>query len=161
MATSESDVNIVSKLSMKTIRVNPAKFATDSGAPIALVYGQLTGIKDVVDKVRGDVYHALLGSFEGQNLETGERFRSGVLYLPAGIHDMLSASVAKLPEDDDSAYVEFGLEIRAVKAKNPAGYSYEAKSLLKPKASDPLEQLRALLPTNTVSAKQPALPKAK
>lgn len=137
------NIVIVSKLSMATIKAQPAKYATDEGAPIAVVYGQATGIKEVVDKVRGDVYHALVGQFEAQNLNTGEVFRSGQLYLPTGIHEMVEDAVKKLEGDTD--FVTFALQIRALKAANKSGYSYEAQSLMKATQVDPLDDLRANL----------------
>lgn len=146
--------NMVSKLTMRTIKIQPTKHATDKGAPVAVVIGYARGIKEVTDKVRGDVFHALVGEFEAQNLETGEFYRSGVLYLPAGIHDMLESSVKKLEGETD--FVSFALQILAVKASNPAGYSYEAKSLMPAKAVDPLEELRAELGGGTQSKALPA-----
>jgi hypothetical protein len=155
------DITIVSKLSMRTIKTQPAKFATAEGRPIAVVYGQATAIKEVVDKVRGDVYHALVGQFEAQNLQSGEVFRSGQLYLPTGIHEMLEDAVKKLETDTD--FVSFAIQLRAVTAKNPAGYSYEAQNLLKTTHVDPLDDMRAQL-EGTEQPKLPApakTPKAK
>src|SRR5271169_1061475 len=117
--TPMQDVKVVSKLSMRTIKTQPAKFASEAGTPIAVIYGQANKVKDVLDKVRGDIYHALSGTFEGINLDTKEVFRSGVLYLPAGIHEMIENPVKKLTEESD--FVQFALELRAVKASNPAG----------------------------------------
>ncbi len=142
--------NLVSKITMKTIGVKPAAHATDKGTPIAVVFGTASAIKDVVDKIRGDVYHALVGEFEAENLETGETFRSGVLYLPAGIHDMLEGSVKKLESETD--FVQFALQILAVKATNAAGYGYQAKSMIPSRTVDPLTEMRAVLSGPTLAA---------
>lgn len=144
--------NLVAKITMKTLGVSPAKHATDKGAPIAVVMGMASGIKEVVDKVRGDVYHALVGEFEAENLETGEVFRSGVLYLPAGIHDMVEGAVKKLQGESD--FVQFALQINVIKSASSAGYAYQAKSLIQNRQVDPLNDLRASLAT---SAEKPAL----
>lgn len=135
----ENDVRVIGKITMRTIKVQPSKHANEKGASIAKVYGQAFETKEVIDKVRGDVFVALVGNFEAVNEESGEVFRSGVLYLPAGIHDMLTSAVSKKGE---SEYVQFALDIRAVKASNPAGYSYEARSLTPASTVDPLDQLR-------------------
>lgn len=137
------EVSLISKMSLKTLKTSPAKHASESGTPIAVIFGMASGIKEVVDKVRGDVYHALTGEFEAQNIETGERFRSGVLYLPAGIHEMIEAPVKKLESESD--YVAFALQMLAVKSSNPAGYSYQARNLMPSKQVDPLEELRSQL----------------
>lgn len=152
--------NFVSKISMKSIGVSPAKHATDKGTPIAIILGMASGLKDVVDKVRGETFHALVGEFEANNLETGEVFRSGVLYLPTGIHDMIEGGVKKLQGESD--FVQFALQIIAVKANNPAGYTYQAKSLVPSQTVDPLTKLRQSLSTSTAPAlPAPAKPESK
>lgn len=137
------EVSLISKITMRTIKTQPAKHASDEGTPIAVIFGMASGIKEVVDKVRGDVFHALTGQFEAQNLETGEVFQSGVLYLPAGIHESVEASVQKLESETD--YVAFALQMKAVKATNPAGYGYQAVNLMAAKAVDPLASIRGEL----------------
>lgn len=138
--TAQQEISLIGKLSMKTIKVRASKHATDTGFPIARVYGEAHGIKIVEDKINGDVHEALSGDFEAENLETHELFRSGVLYLPAGIHDMVASAVKGLHVEGES--VKFALEIRAVIASNKAGYSYEAKNLLKAAIVDPLAEMR-------------------
>jgi len=93
-----------------------------------------------VDKARGDVYRALTGNFEARNVATGETFQSSILYLPGGIHEMLENGVKKLQTEFES--VRFALDIRAVTASSPAGYSYEAVNMLKPAVTDPLTAIR-------------------
>jgi hypothetical protein len=137
------EISLISKISMRTIKTTPAKAATEDGTPIAVVYGMAFGIKEVVDKQRGDVYHALVGQFEAQNLQTADVFQSGQLYLPTGIHESLESAVQRLENESD--YVQFALQILAIKASNPAGYSYQAKNLLASKQVDPLEEIRALI----------------
>lgn len=151
------EVTLISKISMRTIKALPARLASEEGTPIAVIFGMASGIKEVVDKVRGDVYHALTGQFEAQNLDTGDVFQSGQLYLPTGIHETVEASVRKLESEND--YVTFALQIRSVKATNPAGYSYQAVNLMPAKAVDPLGAMRGEL--GTTSQKAPKTVKAK
>lgn len=133
----------VTKMSVKAIGCNP-KAATalkgDNPPPIRLciIYGRASGIK-VGESAQGE-YFALLGTFEAMNLEAIEEnkklnpndepyteiYTSGKLFLPPGIHD----SVVSAVRSAEGAAIEFAVEIRAVKANNPIGYSYQAINLL-------------------------------
>ncbi len=139
------DIMLINKITMKSIKTQPGKMATEKGAPIANVYGFISGSKTVVDKVRGESFNALVGQFEAENLDTGERFQSGVLYLPKGIHETLESIASKLTQESDS--VKFAIQVYAVTASNPIGYSYSAKNLFAPAGVDPLDELRAAMPT--------------
>ena len=115
----------VTKLTLKTMGCNPARAAAaKSKVALARIYGVATGVKIKTD-TKGDTFEAITGTFEGVNLETGEIFRSGLLFLPGGIHETLTVHAR-----EDGAAVRFGLEIFAIPATNPIGYSYSAKSLL-------------------------------
>jgi hypothetical protein len=141
---------IIGKITMRAIKVSPAKHATEKGTAIARIFGMAAGTKEVVDKVRGDVYNSIVGDFGAVNLESGEEFRSGVLYLPTSMHNMLQSALAKL--EDGSGTVNFALEVRAVKATNPAGYAYEAVSLLPTALTDPLEEMKKQIAAKTAPA---------
>lgn len=140
------ETRIVSKISMKNAGVNPKKiFAVPEGQrflKLAVILGEADGIKQVDDPAHGTVHEALTGRFQAQNAETGELTRSGMLYLPKGIHETVTAAVKKAEEGD---LVRFALEVRSVRADNAAGYSYEAVPLLKPVEKDPLDELAAML----------------
>lgn len=118
---------------------------------VARIYGVASGIKAKEDKNTGTVHIAIIGDFEGVNVETGEIYRSAVLYLPAGIHEMLEAPLRANPNSS----IEFALDIAAVRATNVAGYSYAAKPLVKPAENDKLAALRGAL------GDAPALPAPK
>jgi len=153
-------VTIISKMSIKTLRCNPRAAAVGEGQPhkklaIARIYGKASGTKTQEDKVKGEVHTAIVGNFEGVNLETGEVFRSGKLYLPKGVHEMVESAAKKLEAEGEGDSVQFALEIYAVSATNPIGYSYEAKPLVKAAVADDLETLRSQLPE---VPKQKALP---
>lgn len=153
--------NIVAKLSVKEIGCNPkvasAKEEGDKTAVILCrIFGVATGLKSKEDTVRGGVTTAIIGEFEGVNLQEGntnhgKTFRSGKLYLPAGIQEMVESAVSQVEKDGGS--VEFALEIRAVRATNPIGYSYQAVPLIKPRENDALSALRASI---TAQALPPA-----
>lgn len=107
---------------------------------VCTIYGIATGIKTVIDKNKDETYYALSGQFEAEYPATRTLFRSGVLYLPSGIHQTVESAVKTLENEGDQ--VNFAFEMRAVPAENPQGYSWEAKPLLRPATTDPLIQLR-------------------
>jgi hypothetical protein len=162
--------SLIGKITMRTLGLSPAKFVQDGKVtPIAQIYGIAQKIQIVEDKVRGDSFESIRGQFEAVNLETGEIYQSGTLYLPSGIHDLVASAVRGLDPDDRKAAIRFKLEIGVVKSSNPAGYSYEARNLVKASEVDPLADLRAAggppqimgkpaaqLPASTTEAAKPA-----
>lgn len=151
---------MIGKISMRTIKTTPAKQATEGESTrIAIVFGQATGIKEVVDKARGDVYQALSGTFAAKNEISGEEFQSGLLYLPAGIHAMVESAVKTL--DGETKSVNFALGINVVTASNPAGYSYEAVNLIPAMVVDPLDEMRKAIEASAPAKALPAETAAK
>ena len=137
---SDTGANILTKMTLKGMGCKPAQAASDGKrVPLARIYGYAAGVKAKEDST-GNVHQAIIGQFEGVNLNTGEVFRSGVLYLPGGIHELLAK-----PAAENNANVQFALEIHAIPAGNPIGYSYSAKSLLPVTARGPLDDLRTTL----------------
>lgn len=133
----EAEPSVVTKISVKTVGADPA-LAKLSDSPVHLmrVIGMATGIKDKED-ARGEAITAILGDFEGTNPASGEVYRSGVLYLPSGIHEMIVGALGT-----PGAKVEFGLDIFSVKATNRIGYSYTCKQIFKSEGRDSLADLR-------------------
>ena len=146
--------SMVGKLTISNLGCIPAAAVVEGqSSPIARIYGIASGIKQVVDKNRGDVYESITGDFEGVNLKTGAIYQASVLYLPSGIHGLLENAVKSTVDADTGKQsynsVKFALEIAVVKAKNPAGYSYEAKSLVPAVVDDPLAEMRAAIGGHT------------
>jgi hypothetical protein len=141
-----AETSIVSKLTPAVMKFNPGRAKVDDKKVLlGRVYGIASGVKQV-KAGNGDVHFALTGDFRGVNSDTGINYRSGVLYLPAGIHDMLQAAVdGGLDENGKPIYrdVKFGIDLFAAPAKNPIGYSYEATSVIKAVEADPLAELEA------------------
>ena len=150
----------IGKITISNLGCIPAAAVVEGKAsPIARVYGIASGIKTVVDKNRGEVYEAITGQFEGVNVKTGKVYQSAVLYLPSGIHGLLENAVKGQYHEEqrndagdilrkahyDFNDVRFAMELSVVKAKNPAGYSYEAKSLVPAVVDDPMAAIRALI----------------
>lgn len=80
---------------------------------------------------------ALTGNFAAINLETGEQFRSAVVFLPDIALDMVRGQL-----DTGANAVEFGFMIAIKEDEQSAtGYVYTATPLMEPDENDPLEVL--------------------
>lgn len=135
---------IISKLSVKTVGTDPKEAIKQGKAvPLARFWGIAESTKFVVNRQTGDTNTAIIGTFRGMNLATGEVFESGVLYLPAGIHDQLSGPLLRQKESPDAQPIRFGVEVSATPASNPVGYTYTAKPLMRPQGVDPLAEMEA------------------
>jgi hypothetical protein len=148
-----SDMKLVSKLTIKSAGANPKKIhAVPDGVEflsLCTIVGIADGIKQVEDPNQGKVFFPLTGRFQATNSANGDITRSGILYLPTGIHETYEAAVRKLEEGDS---IRFALELRAVKATNPAGYSYEAVDLLPMAEVDPLQEITKTLAASKQTA---------
>lgn len=139
------EVKVVGKLTAKELG-NPKKVLALDGENAKFVIGRIFGIaseckrKDVTDPQNGAVttYWPIIGQFVGVQPD-GTQVRSGVLYLPGGIHESYKAALDNIEEGDT---LRFALELRTVKSTNAAGYTYEAEDLMPPKVVDLLEQFR-------------------
>jgi hypothetical protein len=154
----KSAPTIVSKMAVKSIGCDPMK-RPDDGKPLPLCvfFGKADGIKEGEGR-DGRMWSALTGSFAGVNLVTGDEYRSGKLFLPSGIHEIVENAVKSIKPDDTEAYVKFALQIAVIKAANPIGYSYQATKLIDVAEGDELSEIREQLPAT--AAKQLAAPAA-
>lgn len=118
---------MISKMSVKGLGCKPFAAPKETPARLCQIIGKASGLKTGEDTT-GRVWSAITGEFRGVNLATGEIFRSGKLFLPGGIHEVVEGAVKSLPED--GGVVKFAFEIRTVEAKNPIGYSYQAANLM-------------------------------
>lgn len=147
--TVSGEESYVSKLTIKTLGCNPSMVKTlpdgENKLAICRLYGKVQDVKYQENKDKGEVYTFFAGTFEGINMQNGEVLRSGKLFLPKGISEVVESEVKNLRAKDDKASVSFAFEIRAVKATNPIGYSYEAAALKKPEAEDELSELRSAI----------------
>lgn len=137
-------MEIVSKLTLKTIGAQPKPHSVKENTALASVYGRVRG-KKVGQSTFGD-FIKFEGEFEGVNIATGEVFRSGALILPKVLESLLAGAV------DGENTVDFAVEIWAKPSeKGNTGYEYGVKPLIEPAASDELAALR-----NQVKAALPA-----
>jgi hypothetical protein len=151
---SKRQMNVLPKMSIKTLGCKP-HLAKDSDKPVALarIMGIANGVK-WVEGQGGELSPAILGAFEGVNLQTGEVYQSGKLFLPGGIAELISGQFKT--DDDKNKSVQFAFDISSVAAKNPIGYSYQAKQLTKPAENDPLALLRKEMPALPAPTKDDA-----
>lgn len=165
-AAEEREESLVAKLSIKALGCDPRLPSGGTSKILCRIYGAAQGLKMGEDKNTGNVWTALQGRFEGVNCEQGNEdfgktLRSGKLFLPSGIQDVIEGAIREIENSKDvlDANVVFGLEIRSVKAANRIGYSYEAKNLLPAKQVDPLAQMREAIEQKAGPVKAIAAPK--
>lgn len=135
----------------------------------ATIYGYITGLtgpKELPNAKNGQdaITYGLTGMIEGLNVRTGEIFKGGVLYLPAGFHDMFLAEMEMglKAAGPGNVQIAFALDMFSIPADNPRGYSWKAKSKLPQERHDPLARLRAraLAGTKVVALNVPSGGKA-
>jgi hypothetical protein len=139
-----SEVLYLTKMSVKGLGCKPKLAEEGKPAVLCTIFGKADGIK-VGEDASGKIWQALTGTFIGLNLKTGEEFRSGKLFLPSGIHETVENAVKALGENKEGLSVRFALELRAVVASNPIGYSYQAKNLLAMEAADEMSDIRKMI----------------
>jgi hypothetical protein len=128
---------------MMLAKLTPATmgFAVEKGKQGRFLCGVLIGTAfGVVAKKlpNGEPSIALTGKFEGTNMETGEIFRSGVMYFPGGVHEFVVAALDSNPD----ANIDFAVELYTKPSKSPAGYQWEVKPIVDLSLADPLADLR-------------------
>lgn len=140
--------NVLTKLTLKTMKCKPARAKVDEATvPMARIVGVARGIKPAVG-TNGDTTYGLTGNFKGTNIETGEDFFSGVLFLPGGIHEMILDPLDELLANETTkagAALNFAFDIFARPADNPAGYEYTAHNLAPAARADPFAEINTLI----------------
>jgi len=138
------EIKMVAKITAKELG-NPKKVLAMDGEDAKFVLGTLYGIatecrrKDIVDAGGAtSTFWPLIGQFVGV-LPSGDQVRSGVLYLPTGIHESYKTAVENL---EDGETLRFALKLQTVKASSAAGYSYQAVDLMPPKVVDLLSEFK-------------------
>jgi hypothetical protein len=141
------EASIISKITMATIgctpglvkNAKPDELSKEGDLPLARLFGKLSKVKYEEDKAKGQFYTSFVGTFEAINMQTGEVFQSGKMFLPKGISEMVETAVNKAGEN---VQIAFAFEVRSIKANNPIGYSYRVLALQSPEAADELRELR-------------------
>jgi hypothetical protein len=129
---------LVRKISPKTV-IGKVR-APEKAGPLYVVIGNTHGVKHGT----GDngPWVAFLGSFEATRLADGKVFQAGQCFVPKAVEDLLVSAVTQAQKGDESATVEFAIEVGIKPAENVIGYEYTVKNLVKPSGADPLLALR-------------------
>jgi hypothetical protein len=164
-------MQIVAKITVSQCGGNPGEAkAKQSRVPVLAIYGKATEVKLVDDPTRktpdGQTkqWEAVGGAFQAINLQNGQEYMSGVLYLPDAFQSMLLTLVkeqnAARARRGMSEFrgIDFAFQIDAIPASNPSGYSYVLRSLLPPRKADPLAALRARTVAEVAHIAPKALP---
>ncbi len=143
-----SNVNttLVSKLTLKAIGAQPKRgsFGTEEDQKPAKTLARIFGraLKwDTVTTQLGESYR-FHGVFEGINMETGEVFKSGKVFLPGVVASILAAEI----DNADGRDIDFAYEIGGRWANGDFGYEYTVKPIIETATADPLAALRNMLP---------------
>lgn len=87
-------------------------------------------------------FEGLSGSFRSIPADDKrDELESGVLFIPDAFHSMIASAFRKNLEADKNAQLRFAFEIYAIRANNPAGYSWEFKPLIEAAGGNPLDEL--------------------
>jgi hypothetical protein len=140
---------ILPKITAKDVGAQPEKvlgYDDDKARhPLMRVYGVARRIKtkSLTNPNTGEVshYEALNGDFRAVNAQTGERFQSGVLYLPDGIHDLIADPLKSAQENHESAEVTFAMDLFSERRANLSKYGYGATVLGEPTVPDAIAAL--------------------
>ena len=144
-----AQVSIKSKLVPGKDLGNPSNVKNLKDGETRLLMGTVIGeVSRMVTRTMptGEVYEGFGGTFEAipadPNLPT---VRSGVLYLPGGFFELIANPFKEMSASDDTARLQFGFEVYAVKDSNPQGYAWQYVPLGEPGKSDPLAAIRSSL----------------
>lgn len=126
------------------------------------LFGIASGLVSRTDDKTGETYEGLKGEFRSMpspdELKTGrEPLESGVLYIPDAFHSMIASALKSVQAADPNAEVTFAFDVKAIRAKNPAGYSWDFKPKLPAKGANRLDGLYKEVQQLSAPAKQAAL----
>ena len=139
---------LLKKLSVKSVCGKPTAPVGKETKWLLEVFGVATDIKrGTTDK--GDWY-AFVGAFQALNMETGAVYRSGVLFVPDIVGNLILPKITA----EETNSVEFGFRIGVGADDSSAtGYVYHAEPLLPVDENDPVELLsRKLSEVKALSA---------
>lgn len=132
-------LNLVSKITVKTIGAQPARHSIKQATMLATIFGRCTA-KEAGSSDHGE-YVKFKGEFEGFNVSNGESYRANVMIVPKILEGLLDQAIVL----DEVNAVDFAVEIWAEpNEKSITGYSYGVKPLIEPEESDALAQLREI-----------------
>lgn len=95
----------------------------------------------------GTAMEGLSGEFrsvpsENEIAKGREELESGVLFIPDAFHTMIAAALRAAQKDDPMAEIRFAFDVKAIRANNPQGYSWDFKPLIeRPEGANRLDEL--------------------
>jgi hypothetical protein len=109
---------------------------------VGTILGRASGFVERANIKTEEIMEGLKGTFVMVPSEPrmGE-MESGVLFVPDAFHNLLSTPLRKAQDTDNKAALEFALEVYSIKAKNPAGYSWEMYPAVPFTGKHPLDDL--------------------
>lgn len=153
-------MEILAKITMKTIDCQPAPRSVKEKTELAHIYGRAERVSE--GSTTYGIFHKYKGNFEAVNLATGEVYRSGTLLLPeiadAILLQGLLAAGATLGKEKigntpgvegervQGDPVDFAVSIGVIpmesKDDTGRGYQFTVKPMMEVTAADPLKALR-------------------
>jgi len=107
---------------------------------LGTLVGIATGFIERTDPKEGTIFEGLSGTFRSiPSDETKDELESGVLFIPDAFHNLVAATLRDLLKTDPNAQVKFAFEISSIRAKNPAGYSWNFKPMIESESENPLD----------------------
>lgn len=141
----DQPVQFLNKIRPKDVmEANIKKLAPAEGEPqkeLFTVFGVASGLKHG-DSTYG-AWEALTGIFEARRASDGQRFQSGVCFLPGATGEMLIGGLKAAKEADPDASVHFGIIVGIKFSEVAIGYEFTTKNVVKVAQADPLSDLRA------------------
>lgn len=139
---------MITKITTRKIGAVPSK---DEPSELFQVVGIATGIQ--AGESQFGEWKAFIGTFKAVNLQTGEVFTSGKLFLPSVASNYLAGFLG------GSDSVEFALQVNSIPSDNVIGYEYTVEPLIdfaEPKALAELSKragIKALQGSNVKESK--------
>jgi len=141
-----TDVSFVTKISTAKMGITQDDIRKVTGkgngkpVPLFRVYGNVNNVKygstDKGEWTRFD------GQIEAVNMNTGEVFRSGGLFLPPSVTPFLEGQLLQAKKDENFVSLQFAYDVQVKKSAVPIGYEYVPVNLLGTSEQDPLLAMR-------------------
>lgn len=114
---------------------------------LGTLIGRATGFTERKSPKDGQIFEGLSGNFRSVPADPKrEELESGVLFIPDAFHNIIADQLRPRkktdtnPDGDPNACIEFIFEITVIRAKNPAGYSWDFRPLMG-EVKNPLDEL--------------------
>lgn len=119
---------------------------------IGYLFGKVNGFVERTDPKTDEKFEGLRGVFGTlpSDPESMEEIESGVLFMPDSFHNVIADAfrsgalkTGNNGQPNPAYSLEFSFEVAAIKAQNPAGYSWDIKPAREFSGEHPLKDLKA------------------